>query len=200
MNDPTPVPEFSFPVAVDDVPQAGGTYAITADAEARARVATRLGLQDVAAIKATFDVRPTGAGQVSVTGTVDATLTQTCVVSLGPVPATLHEEISAVFITEDRAARDRAKAAKSKHRRARPEDDDEMLEVGLEDPPEVAQNDRIDLGEVAVVHLAVALDPYPRAPGAAFDPKVWGLDEEKTAETMPVSPFAALEKLKKPPK
>src|SRR3546814_17044110 len=35
-----------------------------------------------------------------------------------------------------------------------------------EDPPEPFENGCIDLGEIVVQHLAVALDPYPRAPGA----------------------------------
>lgn len=199
MTEPLPAPEFSFPLAIADVPQAGGTYTINADADARARVAARLGLQAVERLSATFDVRYTGAGQVGVSGTFDAAVTQTCVVSLAPVPASLHEKVSVAFITEERAARDRAKAEKAKRRRAKPDEDEEVVEL-TDDPPEVAMGDRIDLGEVAVVHLALALDPYPRAPNAAFEPKVWGVGEDTEAPLPTASPFAALEKLKKSPK
>jgi uncharacterized metal-binding protein YceD (DUF177 family) len=73
-----------------------------------------------------------------------------------------------------------------------------VLAVHAEDPPEVAVGGRIDLGEIAVVHLALALDPYPRAPGAAFDAKAWGVEPEKDEKPTTVSPFAALAKLKKP--
>lgn len=190
--------EFSYVVAIDDVPQAGGSYSITANAEQRARVAARLGLQAVERLSAIFEVKFRGPGQVSVAGTFDAVVTQICVVSLAPVPASLHDDVSVVFISEERAARDRAKAEKAKGRRAKP-DEDEIVEL-TDDPPEVAKGDRIDLGEVAVVHLAVALDPYPRAPEAAFDPTVWGVGEAKEAPIPAVSPFAALEKFKKSPK
>ena len=157
-------------------------------------------MQDVAQLSALFEVKLTGAGQVSVTGTIDASVTQTCVVSLAPVPAKIHEVVSANFVTEERAARDRVKAEKFKGRRAKSADDEEeMVDIG-HDAPEIALGDRIDLGELAVVHLALALDPYPRAPGAAFDPKVWGVDEETPVISLVPSLFAALEKLKKSPK
>jgi hypothetical protein len=54
-------------------------------------------------------------------------------------------------------------------------------------------DDTIDLGEVVVEQLALTLDPYPRAPGAVFDPAALPGYEAPEAE---VSPFAALVKLK----
>jgi hypothetical protein len=53
----------------------------------------------------------------------------------------------------------------------------------------------IDLGEAVAQQLAVALDPYPRAPGAAWPQADTG-DADIAAE--PVRrPFAALDALKK---
>jgi hypothetical protein len=49
---------------------------------------------------------------------------------------------------------------------------------------------RIDLGAIAAEHLALGLDPYPRAPGAEFADHI----EDAARET---SPFAALGLLKK---
>ncbi len=194
-----PEPEFSFVVDIADLPPAGRSYTLKADADQRKRVADRLDLQNVKKLSAAFAVKFAGPGQVSVTGTVDAEVTQTCVVSLCPVPAEIHEAVTATFMSEERAARDLAKAQRAKRRGTKP-DEDEVLDPAADDPPEVAKDDRIDLGEVAVVHLALALDPYPRAPGAAFDPKAWGVEEEKAGKFPASSPFAALEKLKKPSK
>jgi hypothetical protein len=36
----------------------------------------------------------------------------------------------------------------------------------LADEPEPLEGDRIDLGEIVAEELALAIDPYPRAPGA----------------------------------
>jgi hypothetical protein len=56
-----------------------------------------------------------------------------------------------------------------------------------EDPPEPLPDGFIDLGALAVEFLALALDPFPRKPGAAFD----SADSDETP-----SPFAALAALK----
>ena len=195
-------PEFSFPVDVMTLPLSGRTYKIQASEEQRARVAARLDVQKVDSLTAVLEIAPSGKGLIKVTGQLHADVVQTCVVSLAPVPAHVTDNVSATFITEERAAADRLKKERAKARTRspkKPEDEDEEV-LGLEgdDPPETALEGRIDLGEVAVVHLAIALDPYPRAPGQTFDAKVWGVEPENEEKAAPVSPFAALAKLKKP--
>ena len=59
------------------------------------------------------------------------------------------------------------------------------------EPPETIIDGVIDIGELAAQFLALALDPYPRAPGVALD-QVWSDGDEPTS-----SPFAAIEKLKR---
>jgi uncharacterized metal-binding protein YceD (DUF177 family) len=192
--------EFSFPIDVIALPPSGRSYTIEASEDERARVAQRLGLQKVAALSAVLEVAPgKKKGHIKVSGQVTADVTQACVVSLAPVPAHVTDAVSASFMTEERAAADKLKKerAKAKGKTAETEEE-EVLAAHGEDPPEVAIEGRIDLGEIAVVHLALALDPYPRAPGAAFDAKAWGVEPEKDEKTASVSPFAALAKLKKP--
>jgi uncharacterized metal-binding protein YceD (DUF177 family) len=195
-------PEFSFPIDITTLPAIGRSYPIKASPEECALVAARLGLQSIGAIHAVLEMTPASKGMIKVTGTVEADVVQTCVVSLAPVPAHVEDAISATFVTEDRAAADalkkeRAKARKSPSKKAE-EDEEEVIGLQGDDPPEIARDGRIDLGEVAVVHLALALDPYPRAPGAAFDAQVWADEPEKDEKPTVVSPFAALAKLKKP--
>ena len=192
-------PEFSFSVDVEYLPPMGRSYAIKASEEERARVAARLNLQEVETLTATFEVKFQG-GLIVATGSLEAKVTQSCVVSLAPVPAVLSETIEASYMTEERATKEQAKrekilAKKKAGFKASPEDE-EFIELGRQDPPEVAQGGRIDLGELAVVHLALALEPYPRAPGAAFDSAAWGMEPEKEGDTPQTSPFAALAKLK----
>ncbi len=182
--------EFPFSVDVTSLPQVGRAYAIEADDTERARVAARLGVQDISHLAATFELIPRAGGMVKVTGTVEARLTQSCVVTLSPVPASLKEQVVVTFTTYPAA---KAPAGKSD------EDPEELVGMGDEEPPEEAVEGRIDLGELAVVHLALGLTPYPRAPGASFKAPSW---VEKEGKSEPESPFAVLAQLKKksPPK
>ncbi len=190
---PNPELEFSFPVDVTSLPQVGRHYAIKADGAARARVAVRLGLRDVNALTASFELMPRAGGLVKVTGTVEAAVTQTCVVTLAPLPAALREEVEVTFSTFPLKPAPRAKAGKAE------DDDEELVALGEEEPPEEALDGLIDLGELAVEYMALGLDPYPRAPGAAFDEAVWA---GKAGKSEPESPFAVLARLQKkePPK
>ena len=58
-----------------------------------------------------------------------------------------------------------------------------------EDPPDPIVDGKVDLGALAAEFLALALDPYPRKPGAEFA-------APEVAE--PDSPFAELARLAKP--
>ena len=189
--------EFSVPVDIATLPTTGRTFTIAASEEARERVAKRLDLQKVHELSATFDLKPGAGGVIQVAGEMKADVVQTCVVSLAPVPAKAADTIEVAFITEDRAARDKAKREKAKATRK-----DEEIEEILEnhDPPDIAAGDRIDLGELAVVHLALALDPYPRAPGVVFDGKAWGVEPEEDEKAPSASPFAVLANFRAPSK
>jgi uncharacterized metal-binding protein YceD (DUF177 family) len=116
-----------------------------------------------------------------VSGQVDADVTQACVVTLAPVPAKISEAFSADFADEDRR---------------RPAETD--LDFEADDPPEPIRNGHIDVGELAAEQLALALDPYPRAPGAAV-PAEYSPEEDSAAEPdaeldRPVNPFSILKK------
>jgi len=184
-------PEFSFPVEIAALPPSGRRYEIKADAEARGRVAKRLDLQKIDALSASLEITFAAGGLIKVTGRVTAEVVQTCVVTLAPVPATVMDEIAVTFISEERDAKDRARREKAKA------EEEEVVFEHDDDPPEVAVGGRIDLGEVAVVQMALALNPYPRAPGAAFAPAAWGAAPDGE-NTRPDSPFAALAQFKKP--
>ncbi len=179
--------DFTFTIEIDRIPASGGHYDLTASPEQRAAAARRLDVTEVKALSAHFDVKVDAGGIARVAGKVHAELVQACVVSLVPVPAVIDEEIAAAFVSAERPGR-------KKHK-----DPEEEEVVGLDgdDPPDVAEGGRIDLGELAVIQVALVLDPYPRAPGVAFDPAAAGLKASDPEETKAPGPFAALAKLKK---
>lgn len=170
-------PEFSLVLTVSDAAQ-GRDIAIEADAEARARIAKRLGLIAVDRFALTAEVRAV-AGGIGAKGAVQAALVQPCAATGLPVPATLAEPFDLRFLRDVDA----------------PVDADEEIEISSEDCDLLPlDGDRIDLGEAAVQTLSLALDPFPRHPDADRVLTEKGVLSEDAA-----GPFAALAKLRGTP-
>ena len=170
---------FSFSVLAVDIPAEGRRYELEADGEQRAGLAALLQIPAVDALKADIDVRPARGGGFSLRGSLTASVTQTDVVSLEPSSQAVAEEIDVTLIPAER---------RTPRRRA----DQGLVDAEAADGPDLYRNGRIDLGIVVREHLALGLDPYPRAPGAVFPGHV----EDSPADDP--SPFAALSALKAP--
>jgi Large ribosomal RNA subunit accumulation protein YceD len=167
---------WSFPVRRDDVPEKGLHLELVADEATRTAVAGIAGVRGVSRLTATFDVARQGGG-LKVTGEVAATVEQTCVVTLEPMTTDLRDSIDLAFVPP--RADERA------------DETDEEFDPGAEDEPEPLVEGTADLGVAATEFLLLAIDPYPRKPGAVFEPP-------KTEDSGP-HPFAALVALKKTP-
>ena len=140
--------EFSRFLEIDKIGHRGAHREIAATAAECRALADRFDLQDIRALSAELRLRRVRGDAVRLEGRIQASVVQTCVISLQPVQATIDEEIAVNFADS-------------------PEDDPEDLEISYDDdPPEPIVNGRIDLGEAVAQQLALALDPYPRAPGA----------------------------------
>jgi uncharacterized metal-binding protein YceD (DUF177 family) len=146
------------------------------DAAERARIARDLRLESLPALAADLRVRPWLDG-AEITGRLRATVEQLCSVSLEPFEQPLEGVIEV-----------RAVPAGSPNAPA-PAAHELELDADAPDPPDVLEDDSIDLAAYVVEHLALELDPFPRKPGAEFDYQ---------PPTEPESPFAALKALKDP--
>jgi uncharacterized metal-binding protein YceD (DUF177 family) len=165
---------LSLTVRADEIPAGGRSFRVEASKAERRSLAEALGIADMEALSAEIDVRPMGASAFSVTGRLTASVVQTDVVTLEPVPQAVEEEIDLTMV----AAEDR------------PAGSAEPDETGEGEGPELFHHGKIDLGALTAEHLALGLDPYPRAAGVEFS----GHIEDDSPEA---SPFAALAKLKK---
>lgn len=169
---------------LQEVPQDGLHRDIVADEDVRAAVAKFAGLRALSRFEAHFDIRRQKSDGLRVTGTVEATVGQTCVVTLEPMESTIREIVDMRF--EPLPEWDEGAAAPAAPMRTqRSHDQDE----GGEDEVEPLVNDRVDLGALAVEFLMLGIDPYPRKPGVSF--------EAVTEDDGGDHPFAALEALKK---
>jgi hypothetical protein len=138
--------EFSRPVRVEPLPRDGLEWKIEANEAERAALAKLNGLPGIARLSASFRIDKWRRG-VRVEGDLSALVTQTCVVSLEPFDTEIDEPIEVKFLPAG------AKASESE-----------------EDEPDELVDGSIDLGVVASEFLTLALDPYPRKPGVAFEP------------------------------
>ncbi len=162
--------EFSRFVPLDRLRRGEVTQKIDADADECAAIAARLRLEAVAALSAEFTLRPAvQPGLYQVEGEAKASITQLCVVSGDPFAAEVTATIRALFSESAEIDGDSADEEW---------DDIEPIEEG-----------RIDIGELAVQHISLNLDLYPRKPGAEF--------ANSNEEEKPQSPFAILKTLKK---
>ena len=167
------------PVTVAQIPDTGLHRELEASEAERRAIADLAGLRDIVSAHADFDVEPKSGGRVQVTGRVRARVGQTCVVTLDPIESEIDEEIDLTFAPE-------AEARRLEDLIEEGQDDDEAPEVA--DPPEAIVNGIIDLGRIATDALFLAIDPYPRKPGAVFEADITAPDPED-------HPFAALKAL-----
>jgi uncharacterized metal-binding protein YceD (DUF177 family) len=140
--------EFSRPTRVDPLPRDGLTLDIAANAEERAALAKLNRLPEIARLTARLSIGKWRRG-VRVEGALSARLTQVCVVSLEPFEVEIEEPIDVKFLPADGG----------------PASPDAM---GDADEPDELVDGKIDLGALVAEFLTLALDPYPRKPGAAF--------------------------------
>jgi len=171
----TGAPPWHVPVAVDDVAETGAHFDLVADAAIRAAVARITGLRDLPRLEASFDVSRRGTGGLHVAGVVSATVGQTCVVTLEPLTGEVRETVDLLFLPQ-------RQPFSGEEGETQPRDT-------KWDAPEPLIGGVVDLGAVATEFLMLGLDPYPRKPGAVFEPP----QDLKSGG----GPFAALAKLVK---
>lgn len=186
-------PEFSRVVGRGEIARGETLRDIAADERERAALARRFDLLALDSLEARLRLRPEGSqgrpGLVTLEGRLSAAVVQRCVVTLEAVPAVVEEELALLFSLAGPGEPGGPAAAMEVE-----------VDAEGEDPPEPIGPQGLDLGEVVAEQLALALDPYPRAPGAdlaalADDVGVSGVAEQPDA---PAGPFAALAALKRP--
>jgi uncharacterized metal-binding protein YceD (DUF177 family) len=170
-----PLP-WHVPVALDEVPEEGQHFDLAADAETRAAVARMAGLRDLPRFEASFDVSRHGRAGLHVAGRVSATAGQTCVVTLEPLANEVTEDIDLLFEPPPAVSEEATAEVDSP-------------DPSLDDETEPLLDGKVDLGALATEFLILGLDPYPRKPGAIFQPPAEARPDE--------GPFAALGVLKK---
>ena len=158
-----PTPEFSRAIALPRLGDVARQH-IVADAAEREALARRFGLLAIDRFEAEVELTRVKGG-ARLAASIDADVVQECVVTLEPVRNRVGDAFSLLYGDAVPA-----------------EDEQAVIEPLV--------GDSVDVGEAVAQQLSLALDPYPRAPGATLETaRVGGADADH--------PFAALAKLRK---
>jgi len=152
-------------VNVERLPQGRGAVTVEASPAECATLAADFKIPAIRDLVGRFEISGS-TNRMTVTGTVEAVVTQVCTVSLEPFEGPVREPVEVVFTDTDQLAGT----------------DAEDVEI-----PDPLIGGRIDFGALTAEFLALGLDPYPRKPGIAFEPVVIGED---------AGPFDALRQLR----
>jgi hypothetical protein len=152
------------------------TRRLEADAAARAGVARLLGLVAIDSLTADVTVRPWMDG-AEIQASFEADITQTCSVTADDFEESAEGEFLIRVLPPGSPNAPQEEGV-----------DEIELDLEADDPPDVLEGEEIDLAGYVVEHLSLALDPFPRKPGAEF------IAPNDDAE---LSPFAVLKLLKK---
>lgn len=165
MSDNVTVPEFSFPVNLGEVSSFGKRFQLKTNQQERERIAQRLNVVAVRECKGEVNIRTTKT-VIDISGSLRAELTRECVSSLEEMDEAVSDSFELQFFRTEKAIE--------------AIEDEEEAEFA-----ELHEGDTFDLGELLVQQLSLAMDPFPRKPGATSLAAEFGSDEE-------ASPFAGL--------
>jgi len=168
-------PPFSRIFQSEDARSHSTSVHEVANAQERQQTAKLLDVLAVDLLEFSADLSPAGDGAFDVTGSVSARLVQTCVITLEPITVEIENAINARFVPDQ----------------ALQHDDTEELNPDVRDLEPLGDGS-MDLGQLAYEHLVIALDPYPKRAGSAFDESHYDGAKEQGED----HPFSALRQLK----
>ena len=149
------------------------TFSLMPTAEERTAVAETLGILAIKKLRFVGSIAPQGSKDWTLEADLGATVVQSCVVSLDPVTTRIDEKVIRNYVA------DLPPVAASEV--------EMQADETIEDLPET-----LDLAEVMIEALSLALPAYPRAEGADLEETVFAEPGVSPMTDDDAKPFAAL--------
>lgn len=151
----------------------------------------RLDIHAIENFTVLFELKRNSVSKViQIKGKIKASLDQKCVVSMESVPEHVEDEFESWYAEPNQAV----SFAKAKRERLSEKEREELPMLEEHDDPETVIDGKIDLGELAVQNLSLALNPYPRCENATYESNVPPMGDEP--EGVYDNPFSALKNWK----
>ena len=177
------ITEFTIPIKITELPSSGLDIRRTLEELQRQRLADRLAVKTLNKFAVDINIRIDNSKsvRVAVEGRLEATVEQSCSVTLEPVISKFSIPVSLIF-------EERALELTHLH---------EEIDFEEHDPPEQMIGGQFDAGDTLIQLLAVEINPFPRKLGASLEnmPEAKA-QRERTEESETDNPFAALAALK----
>ncbi len=173
--------EFSYPVIADQIGYKAKYFNVEPNDEEKEKIIERLGIISLPEFKAKFSLKAfTASSLIMLRGSFEAVVGLKCVVSLDDFNQKISDEFEITFDS---------KLAKHKG-------EEYVLDMEDETDAEPIENGIIDLGEIAVQYLSLALPDFPRKEGSELVCSSKDVAFNQEIETKKSSPFDVLAKLK----
>ncbi|HUO90590.1 MAG TPA: YceD family protein [Rhizomicrobium sp.] len=170
---------FSQHYDLGDLGRGGAQIEVAAHGEDLARIAQWAGVRAVEDFAAAVTLTRKSATQFALDADLVADIVQDCVVTLEPVRSRIEKPIHRELHVAERV-------------RLKPHESVPLgAGAGDDEVPEEIESLDYDLAAPLLEEFALAIDPYPRAPGAEFA-------ASKEPEARAENPFAVLKRLKNP--
>ncbi len=157
-----------------DLPSGKPTaFALVPTADERKAVADHLGIVGVKKLRFAGELAPTGRKDWALTAELGATVVQDCVVTLAPVTTRIDETLHRSYLAD------------------MPEIDAAEIEMPEDDTAEPLP-ETLDLAQVMIEALALALPLYPRVEGANLETRVFTEPGVTPMTEDDAKPFAGL--------
>ncbi|MFE3838160.1 DUF177 domain-containing protein [Pseudogemmobacter sonorensis] len=143
--------------------------------EARAALARSLDLQGIGRLSFKGEILPEGRSDFRLEARLQAQATQSCIVTLAPVPARIDAPVLRRFLADYA------------------DPDGEEIEIPADDVEPLPAE--IEIEAIAREALALALPDYPRAEGAELGEAVFAAPDTQALTDAELKPFAGLARL-----
>jgi hypothetical protein len=155
--------------------EAGDEVQIRASADDLTRLAEWAGVDRVECFEGKVSLRKLSPTRFGYEAVLSADVVQSCVVTLEPVKSHIARSfVRVLHYSSGRPMRDEGQLT---------------LAAGEDEAPDEIASTRFDLAEPLLEEFSLAIDPYPRVPGVAFEPP-------EAAASPAENPFAVLKRLK----
>ena len=185
-------PEWSVLVDAQTVTSTPQKIRVAASEEQRKALCQRLDLSAISSLSADITLHREKGSIIHVNGLMKANVMQHCVMTMDPVQTQIEETFEGWYADQDRIVM----LTKARHERLGRLADSEIPILDESEDPEPLVNGMIDVGELVVQNLSLAIDAFPRRRGLE-DTEIVEVSVGDEGAALRKNPFEALKNWKK---